>query len=337
MLILLVALLGGLIPTLFYLLCFWWLDRYEKEPVWLLVLAFLWGAFPAAILSVVFEFLLTIPIAALGEGTVEANLVSVSLGAPLVEESFKGAALLILVLVLRREFDDVLDGIVYGATIGLGFALTENVLAYFLPILRQQGIGAGLTNIFMRSIVFGVNHAFWTGVTGAALGYARLAQRRAQRLWVPVAGWALAVALHAVHNAGAVLAEQTTCLSLGISMAVDWGGLLLLLAVAGLTLGKESGWIARGLEEEVRRGSLSLAEFELLRSAPKRLMVRWRSWGRGGRRAYRVVGRYYQCATELSFRKHHLRSFGDESGNVAEVGRLRHQLAAVRAEALPWL
>ena len=44
----LVALLGALIPTVFYVLFVWWLDRYDKEPVWLLALAFAWGAMPAA-------------------------------------------------------------------------------------------------------------------------------------------------------------------------------------------------------------------------------------------------------------------------------------------------
>ena len=44
----LVALLGALIPTCVYVLFVWGLDRYEKEPLWLLALSFAWGAFPAA-------------------------------------------------------------------------------------------------------------------------------------------------------------------------------------------------------------------------------------------------------------------------------------------------
>jgi len=56
-----VAVLGALIPTLFYVLFVWWLDRYEKEPLQLLVLAFLWGAGPAALLSVGVEMALDGP------------------------------------------------------------------------------------------------------------------------------------------------------------------------------------------------------------------------------------------------------------------------------------
>jgi RsiW-degrading membrane proteinase PrsW (M82 family) len=239
MLVSVVALLGALIPTIFYVGTIWWLDRYEKEPPWLLALAFLWGAFPAAIASVLVELALDIPIAALGGESLVANLASASISAPLVEESAKGIALIGLVLVFRHEFDDVLDGIVYGAMIGFGFAFTENLFAYFLPILREEGIGSGLTNIVLRTLVFGLNHAFWTGIIGAAVGYARLSRDWGRRIVVPFAGWTMAVLLHAIHNAGAALVEQTACLSLGVSLLVDWGGVLLLLSIALLVLRRE--------------------------------------------------------------------------------------------------
>jgi len=337
MLILSVAILGALLPTVFYVAFVWWLDRYEKEPLWLLALSFLWGAIPAAILSVLAELALDIPITAVGGDTLVADLASVSLSAPLVEESIKGIALVALVIGYRREFDDVMDGIVYGAMIGFGFAFTENLFSYFIPILTSEGVGAGVTNIFFRTVVFGFNHAFWTGITGAAVGYARLARSRARRLLVPLLGWTAAVLAHGIHNTGAVLVEQTFCFSLGISLVVDWGGVLLLLVVAALALRKESQWIARGLQEEVRRGALSPEEYTLLRSAGQRMRMRWQAWRQGGRAAYREVGRYYQTATELAFAKQHLRSLGNEDGNIAEVDRLRGALAVSRAQAWPWL
>lgn len=337
MLIPVVAVLGAVLPTVFYVAFVWWLDRYEKEPLWLLALSFLWGAIPAAIVSVLLELVLDIPIAAVGGDTLMADLASVSVSAPLVEESVKGIALIGLVIGFRREFDDIMDGIVYGAMIGFGFAFTENLFSYFIPILTTEGIGSGLTNIFLRAVVFGFNHAFWTGITGAALGYARLARSRARRLLVPLLGWTAAVLAHGIHNTGAVLVEETSCLSLVISLLVDWGGVLLLLLIAALVLRKESQWIERGLQEEVRRGALSPEEYALLRSAGQRMWVRWQAWGQGGRAAYREVGQYYQTATELAFVKQHLRSLGNEDGNIAEVERLRGALALRRAAAWPWL
>jgi protease PrsW len=331
------AVLGALFPTVIYVAMVWWLDRYEKEPLWLLALAFLWGAIPAAILSVILEFLLDLPIMALGGESLIANLASVSVSAPLVEESAKGIALIGLVLIFSREFDDVLDGIVYGAMIGFGFAFSENLFAYFLPIMAEQGIGSGVLNIFMRSLVFGFNHAFWTGIVGAAIGFARLSHGWVRRLLVPVAGWAMAVSLHGLHNTGAALVEQTFCLSLGMSLMVDWGGLLLLLIVAFLVLRKESEWIERGLVDEVGRGTLSPQEFDLLRSASRRARVRWKALRHGGRVAYRSVGRYFQCATELAFKRQHLRSQADEGGSQAEIQQLQEAVAESRSAAWPWL
>ncbi len=337
MLVAVLAVLGALIPTIVYVTFVWWLDRYEKEPLWLLVLAFLWGALPAALLSVALELALDIPIAALGGESLVATLATVSVSAPLVEETAKGIALVVLVLLFTREFDGVLDGIVYGAMIGFGFAFTENLFGYFVPIMSAEGIGSGLVNVYLRSIVFGFNHAFWTGIVGAAIGYARLSRRWDRRLLVPAAGWVLAVMLHGIHNLGATLVEQTSCLSLGISLVVDWGGMLLLLGIAFLVLRKESQWIEQGLADEVRRGSLSPQEFDLLRSAGQRMLVRWTAWNRGGRVAYRAVGQYYQCATELAFRKQHLSSLGEEGENLAEIRRLQQALAVSRTVAWPWL
>jgi RsiW-degrading membrane proteinase PrsW (M82 family) len=337
MLVLLVAFLGALIPTTFYVLFVWWLDRYEKEPLWLLALAFLWGAIPAATLSVLLELVIDIPIAALGGESLAATLASVSVSAPLVEESAKGIALIGLVLAFRRELDNVLDGIIYGAMIGFGFAFSENLIAFFIPILSEEGLGAGLTNIFLRTVVFGFNHAFWTGITGAAVGYARLSRDWGRRLLVPMGGWALAVLLHGTHNAAVTLVEQTYGLSFILSVLMNWGGVLLLLIVAYLVLRKERQWIERGLIEEVRQGALTPQEYELLRSAGQRLRRRWLARGRGGRVAYRAVGRYYQCATELAFKKQHLRTLGDEGGNLAEIQRLRQQLSISRTTAWPWL
>ena len=337
MLVLTVAILGAAIPTICYVAFIWWLDRYEKEPLWLLVLAFLWGAIPAAMASVLFEIILDIPIVALGGESLVANLASVSVNAPLVEESAKGIALIGLVLLFHHEFDDVLDGIIYGAMIGFGFAFTENLFAYFLPILSEEGIGPGLINILMRTVVFGFNHAFWTAIVGAAIGYARLMRGWEWRILAPMMGWMAAVLLHGIHNAGATLVEQTVCLSLGVSLVVDWGGMVLLLVVAVLVLQRESQWIERGLVEEVQHGVLSPQEFDLLRSAGRRRWVRWKAWTRGGQLAYRAVGRYFQYATELAFKKQHLRSLGDEGGNLAEIQRLRQTLATSRVTAWPWL
>src|SRR4051794_18755620 len=114
----------ALAPALFYLLVLWWLDRYEKEPVSLIVLAFVWGAVPAIILGLIFESVLGIP---LNDSGPIGDLTQGSLIAPVVEETVKGILVFVLFMAYRQEFDDVLDGIIYGAVVGLGFSVVEDV------------------------------------------------------------------------------------------------------------------------------------------------------------------------------------------------------------------
>src|SRR3712207_3352311 len=145
----------------------WRLDRYEREPLHLLAVTFLWGALPALIVAVLAELVL----GRLGEDIFhpaqEATLI-----APLVEEPLKALALIALFLFMRHEFNGVLDGIVYGALIGFGFAMSENML-YYLANPEQ------LAPLWLlRSVLFGFNHAFFTSIVGIGLGLVRLDRRR---------------------------------------------------------------------------------------------------------------------------------------------------------------
>jgi RsiW-degrading membrane proteinase PrsW (M82 family) len=160
----LLALISGLAlaPALVYILIIWWLDRYEKEPVSLAVLAFVWGATPAIVLALIFEVVLDIPFAAVGTF---GEFAQGSLIAPLVEEGTKGIILFVLFLAYRHEFDDVLDGILYGALVGLGFSVVENIV-YGYRFAYPNGIESGqppdggsiLSGWFLRSILLGLNH-----------------------------------------------------------------------------------------------------------------------------------------------------------------------------------
>jgi len=278
-----------------------------------------------------------VPLSAVGGEALVGNLLSIGVGAPVIEESFKGIALIGLVVVFPYEFDDVLDGIVYGAMIGFGFALTENLVTYLVPILDGQEAGVGLVNLLLRTVIFGANHGFWTGITGAAVGYARMTRSWAKRLLAPVGGWALAVVFHSFHNLGAAMVQQALGLSLTVLVIVNWGGVMLLLLVAMSALRRESRWIEWGLAEEVNLGVLTQQEFDLLRSPRQRLWAQWQAYTQGGRTAAGAVGSYFKWATELAFRKRHLAARHGGQGDPGEIQRLRRQLAIHRRAAWPWL
>ena len=102
------SILVPLIPSLIAMAILWWLDRYEKEPLWLLGIAFFWGAVPTIALSLVAQLLIDAPLTnVLGESSLYP-LASLSLVAPLTEETFKALILLAIFLVYRQEFDSSL-------------------------------------------------------------------------------------------------------------------------------------------------------------------------------------------------------------------------------------
>lgn len=182
-------------PAVFYILPFIWLDRYDPEPLWLLALAFAWGALVSVVVSFIINTIL---------GSLFGEAVGAVVSAPIFEEGSKGLGLILLLIFFRREFDDMLDGIVYAGVIALGFATVENVLYYGRAI--NEGGSAGLFLLFfMRGILSPFAHVTFTAMTGIGCGIARESHNIIIRLTMPLIGYGMAVFLHALWNGMAVL------------------------------------------------------------------------------------------------------------------------------------
>ncbi len=326
-----VALFGSIITTAVYIWIVWRLDRHEKEPIRMLALAFIWGMLPAIAISVIVEVGMQAPLIELGGKRMGDMLVEAGV-APVVEESAKGLALLAFLVFSYRELDNVLDGIVYGALIGLGFAFTENVL-YVLGSIEEQGWTAGLVVLFLRTIVFGVNHAFFTGFTGAAVGAARMTRGTSKRLLLMFTGWLVAVVFHSIHNLGASFAESTNLVSLGIAVLSNSFGVLGLLVIVILVWRKEQHWMREELADEIGVGTLTPEEYGAVNTSSGRQRLLAKTLRRDGWTAYRRLNRLYTLFTELAFKKHQLRSMGSEPGTVREIERLRLAIQKERGDS----
>ena len=324
----LIAITAGLAPMMVYALIVWWFDRYEKEPWPLLIGVFVWGAAPSILLALITELLLDIPLHSLVGPGLTYNLLGSALMAPLVEEFSKGLAVLAVFLLFYRQFDGVLDGIVYGSIVGFGFAAVENVL-YLVATLNKGGAGAMFAVIFLRAFLFGLNHALFTSLTGIGFAVARTSRSWPVRLTAPVAGLALAVAAHALHNAGATFAS-VTWLGLLFSAASDGIGVVILLAIILLATLQERGWIVQYLADEVTSGLITPGQYHVACSYLERVGHRTDALLKGDVDRFFRLGRFYQMMTLLAFRKYQLASFGDEGGNRAEVDRWRRQVAAMQ-------
>lgn len=257
LLVLVASVAAAVVPTSLYVLVVWWIDRYEKEPLRLLAAALLWGALPAVIVAVILELVTGASLATLATLSQGASdIVNASVVAPVVEEVVKAGALLGIVIFVPEEFDGVLDGIIYGSIVGLGFAMTENLL-YFVGAWSEGGLGSWSVVVFGRALVFGFSHAMFTSFTGIGLGMARTARSAPVRWAYAGAGLGAAVVAHLLHNL--FLSASGLCLA---SLLTDWLGLLLVAAIAVWVWRQERSWIREELVEEVRLGTLTPAQYQ---------------------------------------------------------------------------
>ncbi len=129
-----------------------------------------------------------------------ALMIGAPIAGPIVEEVTKGLGLVVLFALLRAEFDNMRDGFVYGALIGLGFNWFEAPL-YVAQTYAEFGKPDWGMQLGWRYALFGfAGHAMFTGLFGASLGLALQTRRLWLKIVAPIAGLALAVAAHAYNN-----------------------------------------------------------------------------------------------------------------------------------------
>jgi RsiW-degrading membrane proteinase PrsW (M82 family) len=319
----LLVLVIGILPMVVYALILWWFDRYEKEPLGLLIAAFLWGAIPAVIFSIIAELVLDIPIAYFVD-PMAAGVIGIAVVAPIAEEVFKGMALLLLLLFFRREIDSPLDGIIYGGLVGFGFAAVENIF-YFAGAFATSGPAGVLLLTVFRAFVFGLNHAMFTGLTGLGLALARTSPKWVVKIGAPILGLFLGMTAHGIHNGTVVLAAEL-CWPCLITFISDWGGVLLLFGAIIWASLRERQWIVTFLADEVGIGALTQGDYDVVCSYTKRVAVRADALFSGNFKRWWDLGRYYRLATELAFDKRRLTLFPAEKDTRARIAQLRRQV-----------
>ena len=118
------------------------------------------------------------------------------ISAPIVEESSKALILFIFFFWKKDEFDGVIDGIVYAAMAGLGFAMTENIQYYGRAV--KQGWRWWVDRHFysLRGALAPSPHPMFTSLTGIGLGLARQSRNTAVKFITPIVGLMAAIAMH---------------------------------------------------------------------------------------------------------------------------------------------
>lgn len=314
----LVSLFFGFVPMFIFAAFVYWLDRYEKEPKVLFGAAFLWGVVIAAGGAFIINTAFGIGIYVFTGSEGAAEIGTTSIVAPIVEEFLKGLAVAIVFFMFYREFDSILDGIIYAAVAALGFAATENTLYIFRNGYQEGGWEGLFFLVFVRVILVGWQHPFYTAFTGIGFAVARTNRNMLVKLIAPVVGYGVAVTTHAFHNTFGGLIGGVEGLITGTFL--DWIGWTFMLFFIIWMIAHERNIVKNNLYSEVNSGLISPAQYQKALS----------SWtistaGLSGRN----TSRFYQVCGELAHKKEQARKLGDESGNLALIEKLRAELASL--------
>nr|WP_246103480.1 PrsW family intramembrane metalloprotease [Streptomyces piniterrae] len=331
-------------PVPLLIAAFCWLDRIEPEPWRNLAFAFAWGACAATLVALVANGFatdwLTANIASTSPS--EAEAWGATAIAPIVEESVKAAAVLLLYRFRRSDFDGITDGIVIAGITATGFAFTENVLYLGSAFGQDQSMGhSGLDSLtagtfFIRIIVSPFAHPLFTILTGLAFGIAatRYPRHRAARTALALLGLLTAVLLHAIWNAASSLGDLGFLTVYGLFMVP----VFLTLSWLAIWARHQELLSLRGyLAPYTATGWLSPAEPTALSSLKTRALARDIARQAHGPAAARAVTEYTALATALSFHRRRAHLTGATADFTARERHLLEHLWHYRGWAQPAL
>ncbi|HXA61232.1 MAG TPA: PrsW family intramembrane metalloprotease [Streptosporangiaceae bacterium] len=270
------------------------LDRLEPEPWRDLLFAFMWGAGVAVLGALILNTLgyeyLTQP----KFGSEQGHWVTAVVGAPVIEESFKGAVLFGFLWFRRDEIDGLTDGIVYACMVALGFAMMENV-AYYMRAFNSGGAHQLELVFILRSVLAPFGHPLFTSMTGLGVAYAAM-NRGAGRLFAPLAGLLCAMGLHAAWNA-------STSYGMRGLLVVYVFDLCILAGLIGIVIWERKRLvqlIGDYLPQYSHLGLVTPQDVYMLGGMSRRRQAR--AWARriGGTGASRAMADYQLAATEVA-------------------------------------
>lgn len=294
-----IAVIGATVLVFSYLVFIWWLDRYEREPFWLVLFTFayggIFGTFFGCMLSILPSTISVMALGAAGGGFVGAVIV-----APIIEEFTKG--LVFGALVLSKHFDNETDGLIYGAATGLGFACVENLL-YFAS---AESVDSLVGMAILRTLFTAIVHCSSSAALGMAIGFARHRGGFGRVALLVSVGYAAAVANHAVWNGLATASGFDSMQESGLSLFLTLIGCSLVMlsafvmfALTQISLKREHDTIKRFLILEAQRGTMPAEHAEIIPYWLKRRKSGWLP-GAVDKEAY------IEAATLLAFRQHQL-------------------------------
>jgi protease PrsW len=292
-----IATFFAFVPVLPVVAIYLWIDRWEPEPGRLLLAAFLWGATISVITALIGSLLLDHAWEAT-LGPENADALGLAVTAPVVEEFCKGLFILLVFWRRRREFDGILDGIVYAGFAGLGFAFVENI-GYLGSAFGEGGLAGGLFLFFMRCVLGPFAHPIFTSMTGIGIGIAARSANPGVRFIAPLLGYFGAVLLHGLWNGSTLILEGAGFIYVYALIMVPV--FVTMVVVVIWQRRREQRIVATQLAGMVAAGWIAPDEVQPLTSLAGRRSWRAAVERRSGKEAARAIRDYHTAVTELAF------------------------------------
>ncbi len=309
--IIFVSLIVAVAPVVAILFFIWWIDRYDREPLKYVFAAFLWGGLGAIALSILGT---EAGIRMLGRFADYSgfDFPAVVL-APFIEELMKG--LVVFFLLRYRQFDNVTDGLVYGAASGLGFGMTENFM-YFTQFAGNSPGYEWLNLLFIRSMMTANMHCAASATFGAGISKLKDGGKNA---WMSMGGFfLLAVFLHATWNF-LVTSRDEAYWGLAVLILLIYIIFIFVIFVRGI------------MGERKQREVVLVEEFDLgvLPAGHKQILMSYRAMRKGNWFPdYLNKNKYLSLVGRLALRKtSYYRSEGNRQASLQkEIVELRKEL-----------
>ncbi|WP_437113494.1 PrsW family intramembrane metalloprotease [Streptomyces venezuelae] len=330
------------VPVPLLVAAFRWLDRVAPGPWRNLLFSFSWGACAAALVAIVANSFAIRWIATATADPGSADNIGATVIAPVVEESAKAAAVLLVFLFRRRDFTGIVDGVVIAGVTATGFAFTENILylgnAFVTDQLSRESGLASVTaaTFFVRVVMSPFAHPLFTVLTGIGFGIAALSAERqmVRRVLLPLTGLLLAMGMHALWNGSAVFGQFGFFTVYALFMLPAFG---LLTWLAIWTRQRELRTIREVLPVYAAAGWLTPPEPFALGSMRARSLARDYAAYTWGKPAARTVAEYQMYATSLAFLRHRGRRGRAGADFVVRERELLEKLWERREPARPAL
>lgn len=259
-------LVAGIVAVISVIVWGWWfrhIDRFERQPLGLVVTGFVWGATAAT-------FVMAVPgNSALGSlytklfGQVWAQDWYAALSAPLVEETAKGIGIVVLLALAPRLVRTVTDGLLLGAFIGLGFQTSEDFM--YSVAGATQGFGAHQTDGLVGSIAIRtfsdiISHPLFTALFCAGVMYLIGFAAQPRRIGRGVALIVAPIVAHGIWNSLVAISGGSGALTLVIALGDAIFALTALWIAFVWAHPREAQFVRDVLAPEVESGVLTDGE-----------------------------------------------------------------------------